>query len=203
MRTEGGEALLVGGNIGTTIAIAPREGQAAAPAAPWHAIWTRSHCEQLVAQQLSSKGFDIFLPEMSTLSRRAGTLRPIRVPMFPGYLFVRGALDKAQYVDVIKARGVVRVLGEGWDRLAPIPDAEIDAIQRVVAADLPVLPHEHLSLGDLVTVIDGPLTGVTGLFIRDRSPRGRLVLSIQLLGRSVAVEVDCTAVVPCSLTGKA
>jgi transcription antitermination factor NusG len=162
----------------------------------WHAIWTRSHCEHTVARQLQASRFEMFLPEMSAWSQRGGQLRLIRVPMFPGYLFVRGPIGKHRYIDLLKVRGVVRVLGEGWDRLAAVPDGELDAIQRVVTADVAVLPHAHLSSGDRVTVVDGPLTGVEGIFVHDRPHKGRLVLSIDLLGRSVAVEMDGTAVVP-------
>jgi transcription termination/antitermination protein NusG len=165
----------------------------------WYAVWTRSHCEHVVAQQLSSKGFEVFLPEIDTWSRRAGETRLIRVPLFAGYLFVRTAIDKQRHLELLTAHGVVRVLGESWDRLATIPDAEVEALQRVLAARLPVLPHAHLASGDRVTVVDGPLAGVEGIFIHDRPQKGRLVLSIDLLGRSVAVEVDCAAVVPCSI----
>jgi transcription antitermination factor NusG len=118
--------------------------------------------------------------------------------MFPGYLFVRGPIGKHQYVDLLKARGVVRVLGDGWDRLAPVPDSEVDAIRRVVDANLPVLPHAHLQSGERVTVVEGPLAGIEGLYVHDRPQKGRLVLSIDLLGRSVAVDIDGTAVVPSS-----
>lgn len=163
----------------------------------WYAVWTRSHCERTVAEQLAGKGFSTFLPEMDVWSRRAET-RLIRVPMFPGYLFVRTAMDKHRYVEMLNVRGLVRVLGDGWNRLAPIPDADVDAIQRVVAANVPVLPHAHLSSGDRVMVIAGPLSGVTGIFVHDEPARGRLVLSIDLLGRSVAIAVDCTAVAPLS-----
>lgn len=190
------------GDHTTACATEPPVGAACAPAPrarAWHAVWTRSHCEHLVAQQLVAKGYDPFLPEMAAWSRRGGRTRLIQVPMFPGYLFVPAALDKHQYVDILKARGVVRILGDAWDRLAAIPGPEITAIQRVVSASLPVLPHEHLTRGDRVTVVDGPLAGVEGLFVRGRSAKGRLVLSIQLLGRSVAVDVDCAAVVPCSI----
>jgi transcription antitermination factor NusG len=88
----------------------------------------------------------------------------------------------------------VRVLEDGWTRLTPVPDAEIDAIQQVVAADVPVFAHEHLSQGDRVEVTEGPLSGLEGLFVQDKPTKGRLVLNVDLLGRSVAVEVDCTAV---------
>ena len=134
---------------------------------------------------------------MSTWSKRDGEMRLIKVPMFPGYLFVRDAMDKRSYIEILKARGVVRILEHGWTRLTPVPEAEIHAIQRVVDADVPVLPHAHLTHGDRVEVIDGPLTGLRGIFEQDKPTKGRLVLTVDLLGRSVAVEVDCTAVRSC------
>jgi transcription termination/antitermination protein NusG len=121
----------------------------------------------------------------------------IRVPMFPGYLFVRDSMEKRSYIEILKARGVVRILEDGWTRLTPIPDDEIDAIQRVVQADVPVLAHANLAQGDKVEVIDGPLTGLRGVFVQDRPTKGRLVVTVDLLGRGVAIEVDCTAVRAC------
>ena len=162
--------------------------------AAWYAVWTQSHFEQSVSQQLSAKGFDAFLPEMNVWSKRSGEQHLIRVPMFPGYLFVRDEMDKSSYIEILKARGVVRILEDGWTRLTPVPDAEIDAIRQVVTADVPVYAHEHLAQGDRVEVVDGPLSGLKGLFVQDKPTKGRLVLTVELLGRSVAVEVDCTAV---------
>jgi transcription antitermination factor NusG len=190
--------------VGTTTSATERlpASGAAAIGAAWYAVWTRSHCEVIVAQQLRASGFEAFLPEMSTWSTRAGETRLIRVPMFPGYLFVHAAVDKHCYVNLLKARGVVRVLGDGWNRLAAIPEAEIAAIQRLVAADVPVLAHEHLSCGDRVVVTEGPLAGVEGIFVHSRSEKSRLVLSVDLLGRSVAVEMDAAAVAPSSSNRK-
>jgi len=162
----------------------------------WYAAWTRSHCERAVAQQLSARGFETFVPEIATWSRRGGWAHLIQAPMFPGYLFVRTAIDKQRYVEMLKARGLVRLLGDGWDRLAPVPATEIDAIQRVVDARVPATAHPHLSLGDRVIVVAGPLAGVEGIFVQDQPHKGRLVLSVALLGRSVAVEIDGAAVVP-------
>jgi transcriptional antiterminator NusG len=164
----------------------------------WYAVWTNSHCEQLVSQQLSAKGFSAFLPEMSVWSKRGGEPRLIRVPMFPGYLFVRDSMDKKSYVEILKARGVVRILEDGWSRLTPIPDDEIDAIQQVISADIPVFPHAHLAHGDRVEVTEGPLAGLEGLFVQNKPTKGRLVLTVDLLGRSVAVEVDAAAVRSCT-----
>jgi transcription antitermination factor NusG len=116
--------------------------------------------------------------------------------MFPGYLFVNQVMDKSSYIEILKTKGSVRILGAGWDRLTPVPDAEISALQRLADVDLPVMPHAYLSEGQLVRVERGPLAGVEGVLVRSRPTRGLLVLSVDLLHQSVAVEVDCTAVVP-------
>lgn len=136
---------------------------------------------------------------MSVWSTRAGSRHIVRAPMFPGYLFVRETMEKHTYVEILNVRGTVRILEDGWTRLTPIPDSEMDAIQRLASADLPVFAHPHLRQGDRVRVTDGPLAGVEGLFVEDKPSRGRLVLSIGLLGRSVAVEVGRAAIAPCSL----
>lgn len=168
-----------------------------ADAEAWYAIWTRSHYERTVLDQLSAKGFSAFLPEMGVWSKRAGQMHVVRVPMFPGYLFVRDSLDKQRYVEMLKVRGIVRVLEDGWTRLTPIPDDQVEAVERVHQAGVPVLPHLALAQGDRVRVTDGPLAGVEGIFIQDKPTRGRLVVSVGLLGRGVSVEVDCISVAPC------
>jgi transcriptional antiterminator NusG len=160
----------------------------------WYAVWTQSHCEHVVAQQLDAKGVQAFLPEVQMWSKRAGTMRLIKAPMFPGYLFVRTAMTKRTYIDMLNVRGLVRVLERGWTALTPVPETEISTLQHVVRAELPVLPHAHLHQGDRVRVTDGPLAGVEGVFVNDNQSKGRLVVSVGLLGRSVAVEVDCTSV---------
>ena len=76
----------------------------------WFVLWTHSHCEQLVHDQLIGNGFSVFLPTIKTWSRRKGTRRVVEVPMFPGYLFLRHAIDKRSYVEILKARGIVRIL---------------------------------------------------------------------------------------------
>jgi transcription termination/antitermination protein NusG len=161
---------------------------------PWHAIWTQSHAEQLVFDQLASKGFELFLPRLEIWSRR-GNLRRIRsVPMFPGYLFLRHTIDKSSYIEILKARGVVRILGDRWDRLAVVPASEIEAIRRVAGAGPAAQPHPYLREGRRVRILRGPLSGVEGILLNQRPDKGLLVISIDLLQRSVAVEVDCTLV---------
>jgi len=165
------------------------------PSPAWHALWTRSHCEQLVHDQLAAKGFDLFLPMIDRWSRRGGLRHLIRIPMFPGYVFLHGVADKASYVEVVKARGLVRVLGERWDQLATVPARELEAIRRIVDAGVPALPYAYLREGQRVRITRGPLTDVEGVLVRTKPNRGLLVVSVELLQRSVAAHVDCTWVV--------
>ncbi|MGH7255696.1 MAG: transcription termination/antitermination protein NusG, partial [Nitrospirales bacterium] len=162
----------------------------------WYALWTASHCEQMVYNQLLAKGFLAFLPTLPVWSKRNGQRHVIHRPMFSGYLFVRHIMDHGSYVEILNVRGLVCILGERWDRLAVVPDAEVEAIQRVVLAKVPVLSHPYLRDGQRVRVIQGPLAGAEGILHRNDAHKGMLVLSIHLFQRSVAVELDCTAVVP-------
>lgn len=160
----------------------------------WYAIWTKSHCERLVAQQLAGRGFTAFLPE-APAHRRGRTSTP--APIFPGYLFVHDVMDKQRYIDVLQVRGIVRVLEDGWSRLTPIPDSEIDAIQRLVDAGVPLTAHPQLQHGNTVRVVNGALSGVTGRFLHEGQQKGRLFVSVDLLGRSVAVDMDVEDIEPC------
>jgi transcription termination/antitermination protein NusG len=163
-----------------------------AVARKWYALWTKSHCEQLVCDQLAVKGFHVFLPKIEVWSRRSGARHRIPVPMFPGYLFLHHAMELNSYIEVLKTRELVRILGDGRERLAVVPDAEIDAIQKVVQAHLPALPYPYLREGQRVRITQGPLAGVEGILVHTKPNKGLLVLSIELFQRSVAVEVDCT-----------
>src|SRR2546428_7976190 len=93
----------------------------------WHVLWTRSNCETLVSDQLAAKGFRVFLPTLEVWSRRGGVRQRHRVAMFPGYVFLHHALDKWSDVEVRKARGLVMILGDSWERRAVVPAAEIEA----------------------------------------------------------------------------
>lgn len=167
---------------------------AAAPDVHWYALYTKSHCEQLVYDQLAVKGFSVFLPKIEVWSRRGGVQHRIAVPMFPSYLFLHHAIDKVGFIEICKARGLVRILGERWDRLSVVPDHEIEAIQRVLGARLPVLAHPYLREGQRVRITRGPLAGVEGILVQTVPTKGLLVLSIDLLRRSIAVEIDATMV---------
>jgi len=178
LETKGGEALpeIV------TESVIPR----------WRVLWTHSNCEQLVSDQLAARGFDPFLPTVEAWSRRGGVRHLSRTPLFRGYLFLSHAMDKASYLEVYKARGLVRLLGERWDRLDAVPDAEIEAIQKLIHSGSPILPYPYLREGQRVRIRRGPLADVEGIVVRVSPKKGLLVVSVNLLRRSIAVHVDCT-----------
>jgi transcription antitermination factor NusG len=155
-------------------------------------LWTRSNCEQLVYDQLAMKGFDLFLPAVETWVRRGGVRRCERVPLFRSYLFLRHTVDKASYLEVCKTRGLVQVLGERWDQLEEVPDAEVAAVQKLVRSDRLVFPYPYLREGQRVRITDGPLANVEGILVRGNPKKGLFVVSVGLLQRSIAVHLDCT-----------
>jgi len=175
----------------------PRSGRTQGDVRHWYAIWTNSHCEQLVSDQLWAKGFESFLPRLNVWSRRGGVRRIISLPMFPGYLFLsHSAMDKSSYVEICKTRGLARVLGDGWDRVAIVPDHDIEAVQKVLKAQIPVAPHPYLKRGQRVRILAGPLADVEGILVRMKPNKGVVALSVDLVQQSIAVEVDCTLVTP-------
>ena len=187
-QTEGGEALPLFERYEGDQATVSR-GQR------WYALWTNSHCEQLVRDQLDVKGFELFLPTVAVWSRRAGVRHRIRRPLFPGYLFLRDQLSGERYVEILQAKGLVTVLGGRKGSPDQIEDSEIDAIRALVLSDLPVQPHPYLRTGQRVRIIEGPLADVEGILVDRRADKGLLVLSVHLFRRSVAVEVDCASAV--------
>ncbi len=159
-------------------------------AAPWFALWVRSRAEKAVFDQLTRKDIEAFLPTVNRWSRWKDRKKLIAWPLFPSYCFAR--FDLRNMLDVKKCAGVVSIVSfEGAP--APIPADQIVAVQRLVASELKYDPCPALHEGDLVEVLHGPLKGVTGRLIR-KGPKTKLVLSITMINRAVAVAMDVTDV---------
>lgn len=103
-------------------------------------------------------------------------------------------MDPESYLDIAKARGLVRILGARWDKLAVIPDRDIEMVRQIHSSDIPRMPHPYLKKGQMVRIMSGPLTNVEGILLESEPRKGLLVLSLELLRRSVAVSIDCTMV---------
>jgi transcription antitermination factor NusG len=160
-----------------------------ASTAPWYALHTRHQHERLVARSLANKGFEIFLPQYTVVRKWSDRAKQVSVPLFPCYVFLRGGLDNR--LAVLTTPGVHGFVGFAG-HAAPIPEVEIDAVRKA-AQDATVEPHPFLKCGDWVRVTSGPLEGVEGVLVRKKNSF-RLVLSLELLRRSAAVEVDASAV---------
>jgi transcriptional antiterminator NusG len=161
-----------------------------AAGADWYAIWTRSRHEQVVREQLEQKGFEAFLPTIPKWSRWKDRKKRIAWPLFPGYCFAR--FDAGARLPVLKCTGVVNIISFNGE-IAPIPEQEIRAIRQLVESDLQYDPCPMISEGMTVEVTHGPLKSVVGRLVR-KGAHARLVLSVDLIGQAVSVEVDAADV---------
>jgi transcription antitermination factor NusG len=159
---------------------------------PWFALQVRSGRERGIADHLQGKGYEWFLPQYKSRRRWSDRMKEVESPLFPGYLFCR--LDPLDRLPVLKTPGVTQIVG--YNRVpVPVDQAEIEAIQRLVASGFSNQPWPFLELGNRVRIESGALRGVEGILMDFKGNR-RLVLSITLLRRSVAVEIDSLFVTP-------
>lgn len=171
------------------------EGDIVVPRLPvccWYAIWTRSRHEQVVRDQLSNKGFEVFLPTITRWSRWKDRKKKIDWPLFPGYCFSR--FDPAGRLPILKCSGVVDIVSFDGQP-APIPDHEIEGVRRLVESELQYDPCPFIREGMMVEVVHGPLKSVIGRLLR-KGAHARLVLSVELINQAVSVEVDAADVRP-------
>jgi transcriptional antiterminator NusG len=172
-------------------------GAALAPAAHaddgsrWFAVWTRNQCEAKVAALLERKNVEVFLPRIQQASRRRDRRVLLDRPLFPGYVFPRFTPSREAYLAVVSTDGVARILGDRWDQLHAVPEEQIEAVRRVVAADPGARAVPWIRVGDRVRITAGALENLEGFVQGWRAGRARFVVSIDLLQRSVAVEVPC------------
>jgi transcriptional antiterminator NusG len=153
---------------------------------PWYGIRTRSNRERIAATTLNDRGYEPFLPVYRV--RRCWTDRVVttELPLFPGYVFCR--FDHKQRLPIITTPGVVSIIGFG-DQPAPLLDEEIEAVRAIVTSGIAAEPAPFMREGQRIRVTHGPLKSLEGTLVRKKSS-WRLLISVQLLQRSVSVEVD-------------
>src|SRR5712664_4575734 len=153
---------------------------------PWLSLMVRTSREKTASLLLENVGYEFFLPTSKYMRRWSDRMKEIEVPLFPGYLFCR--MNPHNRLPVLMTPGVIQIVGVGK---APIPveEEEIAAIQRVGKSGLPTMPWPYLEVGHVVTMEEGPLCGLAGIVLKIKSGL-KLVLSVSLLQRSVAVEID-------------
>jgi transcription elongation factor/antiterminator RfaH len=154
----------------------------------WYALHTKSRFENVVNDGLAKKALDVFLPKITVKSRRRDRHKMIRVPLFPGYVFVRTDLNPYEHVEILKTTGAVQLIGSTRGPV-PIADATIDSLKIMVSTDKEVITGTRFQKGDPVMVVSGPFAGVKGIFSSYRGD-GRVIVNIEALGQYAAVNVD-------------
>jgi len=160
---------------------------------PCFAVRVKPRHEKAVTECLRHKGYPVFLPLYSSTHRSGGRTQRVDLPLFPGYTFSR--FDPTNRLPILTTPGVFSILSDG-KTLLPIPEHELSAIQRSLESGLVVHPWPELRVGDRVYIVEGPIRGVEGTL---QSVKGRdcLIVSVTLLCRSLAIEIDRAWTKPC------
>ena len=155
----------------------------------WYAIHTRSHFEQKVFDGMSGKSVEVFLPKIQVMSRRKDRRKKIMIPLLPGYVFVRFEMEPEVYWEIIKTVGVVRMIGF-MGKPVSAKDEEINALMILNGTDRTVHNQSFMKAGDRVMIMEGPLKGLVGFYLRHKGQSEKVVVSVELLQRSLAVEIE-------------
>ena len=153
----------------------------------WYALQVRTRFARPAAQTIDRKGFEVFLPTYGQTTKWSDRYSRIELPLFPGYLFCRFS-PQERLLPILTSPGVISIVRAGAIPV-PIPDDEINAIKALVRSGLPVAPYPELVKGARVLIEKGPLAGVEGVIVTT-GKSCRLIVSVELLQRSVMAEID-------------
>lgn len=164
--------------------------------ADWFAVHVRARWEQSTAKILTGKGYETLLPTYKSERRWGGRLRTVEAPLFPSYVFCR--FDVLKRLPILITPGVVAIVSRGRVPV-PVEQAEIAAIQALISSGVQAEPWPYLEVGERVRIEDTALQGVEGILLSLKGSR-RVVVSVSLLQRSVALEIDRALVSPIRAT---
>lgn len=176
---------------GSDVCSPQTDGAEIAASLRWYAVHSRSRHEKRIHQFLQTNSIDSFLPLYESVHRWKDRRALVTLPLFPGYLFVRIASEER--LKVLTAPGVVRLLSAHGCPI-PVPDSEIDALRNCAAQNARMEPHPYLTVGRRVLVKSGPFTDLEGILVRKKG-QFRLVVSVNLIARSVSLELDRSDIV--------
>jgi transcription antitermination factor NusG len=157
----------------------------------WYATYTCARHEKSVARQLQERNINCFLPLYKSWHRWADRRKQVELALFPGYVFVH--IDPRERLRVLQLPGVVRLVGFNGAP-APLPENDIESLRNGLEQGIYAQPHPYLRTGRRVLVVRGPLAGAQGVLLRKKD-KLRFVISIDVLMRSVAVELDAEDIV--------
>lgn len=159
----------------------------------WFALTVKPRHEKAAAQNLRFRGLQEFLPLQRVRRAWSDRTQIVELPLFPGYVFCR--FSYAERLLALNTPGINRIVGFG-NTDTPLEESEVESVKTLVASGLPVSPWPYLKIGDGVRIAYGLLEGVRGAILREKNP-WRVVVSVELLNRSIAVEVDRDLISPC------
>ena len=142
----------------------------------------------MVNEGLVKKSIEVFLPKIQVRSKRRDRKAMIRVPLYPGYLFVKSDLDPYKHLEIVKTVGAVRLIGNK-DGPISVPSDTIKSLEIMVGGNNTVITGSRFKKGDRVVVLYGAFTGVIGTFVRYRG-KGRVIVNIEALGQFAGAEVS-------------
>ncbi len=154
----------------------------------WYVLHTKSRFENVVNEGLTKKSLEVYLPKIQVRSKRRDRKVMIRVPLFPGYLFVKTNLEPHEHIEIVKTVGAVRLVGNK-DGPIPVPSETVDSLKIIVQGNDSITTGSRFKKGDRVIVVHGPFAGVVGTFLRHRG-KGRVIVNIEALGQYAGVNVN-------------
>ncbi len=155
----------------------------------WYAVHTKSRFEQKVYDGFLRKAIEVFLPKIQVISRRRDRRKKILVPLIPGYVFVNTSLDPEEYLNILKTVGVVQLVGFKG-KPVPASDEEIQSLMILNGTDQTVQNRAYMKSGDRIRIMDGPLKNLTGFYLRHKGQGDKVVVSIELLNRSLEINIE-------------
>jgi transcription antitermination factor NusG len=159
---------------------------------PWYALHTRSRHEKSVSLELSQKGIKHYLPLVETVKKWSDRRKLVEEPLFPGYIFVNISCE--DQISALETRGAVQFIGSNGKPWL-VPPKQVEAVYIALSSKLKCDPYPYLKVGANVYVTRGPLKGYHGILI-EKNKKHRLILSVHLIGQSIAVEIDAADVKP-------
>ncbi|MFA5906914.1 MAG: UpxY family transcription antiterminator [Desulfobacula sp.] len=156
----------------------------------WFVLLTRSNFERTVYNSILKKKIQAFLPQIRRKSIRRDRHLMVEYPLFPGYIFVRSTQQAADQLTILKTTGAVRLLGNQTGPVA-VPDIQIESLKILTSSNLDLITGSNISLktGDPVMIIEGPLAGFKGEFIRHKG-KGRVIIKVDLLNQYAGTEIE-------------
>jgi len=154
----------------------------------WYALHTRPRHEKLVAQRLTERGVETFMPTVTEVHRWSDRKKSVQLPLFSCYVFAKFIPNRSDRLQVLRVGGVLGLVGSQGEG-TPIPDAQIDAVKTLIGGAVPWSPYPFLKIGQRVRIRGGALEGMEGILV-SRNGNETLVISVDALQRSLAVRVE-------------